>query len=162
MTRVRNFDGVVSSRLLAKTTEALLAGAALAQQQLEKMNLADNTICTFCSANVEETQQDLFWECSAWDFIRRATVGRFGPLWQRRGRPDAVRWHHHDASWVLEEWQRLCSLEQQVLSRTPWDVACVEVLQDERGMFGLDRWQRYTCWYPRAEPQRRWHLFIVV
>lgn len=116
--------------------EGILSGAATAQYQLEKMNLADNTTCPYCTDNVDETKQHMYWECSAWDYIRQATIGRLGPaLWRRHGevvtRCVGITLM---PEWIATEWQRLSAMEQSVPSRPSWNIACHQVIEDDRGV----------------------------
>lgn len=116
--------------------EGILAGAVNTRHQLEKMNLAENTICVHCANNADETKQHMFWVCPAWEYIRKATIGRFGSsLWTRH--PQVVTQCSGITlmpPWLLTEWQRLSEMVQREVPRVPWATAQTQVLQDERGI----------------------------
>eukprot|EP00438_Fugacium_kawagutii_P006310 Skav234963 [mRNA] locus=scaffold943:53567:56965:+ [translate_table: standard] len=97
---------------------------------------ADTTTCPYCSDNVDETKEHMFWERSAWDYIRKATVGRFGPALWRRHRALVTRSTGITLmpEWIVTEWQRLSTMVQCVPDRLPCGLARLEVLQDDRGI----------------------------
>ena len=121
------------SRYMLGALEGVITGATASRYELEKMRLVDNATCIHCQNNVDETRQLLFWECPAWDYIRRAAVEKFCPgVWDRRQRPvTRSSGITMCPAWLRDEWDRLAQQQPAVV---PWEVAAHHVRKAPQGI----------------------------
>ena len=107
------------SRYMLGTLEGVITGATTSRCELEKQRLVDNATRIHCQNNVDETRQHLFWECPAWDYIRRAAMEKFCPgVWDRRQHPvTRSSGITMCPAWLRGEWDRLAHMQQSFHGR---------------------------------------------
>ena len=124
------------SRYMLGALEGVITGATTSRYELVKQRLVDNATCIHCHNNVDETRQHLFWECPAWDYIRRATVEKFCPgVWERHLHPvTRSSGITMNPEWFHEEWDRLAQMPQQQPDAVAWEVAQHQVQEGPEGI----------------------------
>ncbi|CAE7772632.1 rnh1 [Symbiodinium sp. CCMP2592] len=134
--QLTHFCGGSLSCYMKGVLEGVLSGATTARYQLVKQQLACSATCIHCDRNVDETKEHMYWECPAWDYIRRATVEQFCPrVWERHPhmvtRTAGITMY---PAWVLEEWQRLAQMSQVQPATVEWASARHLLTEEQHGI----------------------------